>query len=511
MDFRAEAILEWLNGFESIQNLTDISGLYDSVVLGKALTEIDPFFADLQFTIPTVEGEIISWTEKASNLDKIKLALETYYTNLLLKGFKVNDDIDTCAIANGRGLDDFFNLMELICGAAAMCTNHAHFDQIVLKLSPASQSYLKDLRENSFINTYDLDNGKDDISDLSNDSDSSDNDSGNDLLLPSSHIIDRATAQGDSLFLKHHLETKAALQIQKKITREDEAEKAHLKQIINSLTAANKSLQKAVSTKGTHEIRTEEELLVAQTAITTLQLEVASLTTRVQSAESLCSDLKQHIQSTQEEVNAAREANHELIKAKEIVEIYKQKVDCLSPVLAINEHLEASLEESQAQLEAVERAVSTRIQLEEQMKATDLEDLQIEHERVKTYYLSQKEELIALIECNHQLKEELDAKTLLLADHEKLQDELSLQCLHSLELEQKVDTHQVVFRQYKTLLKDTYKIIQELQSEPKHHSSPSSMKKKKKVSTPIALPSPAATSAPSPFETLTNTEDRHLL
>ena len=290
-DHRAEAILAWMNCFDAVEGLIDISDLYDSAMLGKVLTEMDPFFSDLQYVL--VAGEDISWTEKASNLDKIKLALTTYYSRILRKGFKVEDDIDTSAIAKGRGFADFINLMELVCGVGVMCTNHTHFDQQILKLSPESQLFLQELRENIGINTYDLIDIKDDMSDISNGSDTvsdsdfnaySDDDANGNCSFPLSPNNAKGKDQQGSL-LQRHLQTTATLEIQKNIIREYEAEKNHHLQLITSLREENSSLQAEAHTQSTQAMTLTEQARALQ----------ASNDTSVYPITLLCSP-KHHIQ-----------------------------------------------------------------------------------------------------------------------------------------------------------------------------------------------------------------------
>lgn len=495
MDHRAAALLAWINGFESVaqDGLVDISDLCESTVLRRVLVEIDPFFSALDSAL--VEGADLTWSEKASNLDKIKLALDTYYAKVLLKGLKVEDDIDTSAIAKGRGFDDFVNLMELVCGAAALCMKHALFDRHNLKLSETSQLYLRELRENIVTNTYDINDDKNVVSDLSDDGccSESDSDSTESLSLSPSKTKERARVQEESL-LSCHLRTKADLEIQKTTIRKNEAEKIHLNSVISSLRATNLSLQETALEQSTKALKLEEQVCATLAANTALQHKIAFLATEKQAAESRCSSLANAISSMQEEVKSAKELKLELEKAQELVDMYKHKVECLTPVLAINEHLEASLKDTQAQLEAVEMAVSTRIRLEGKHKTTDLEDMKKAHQQMAKDLSSSKEQLKSVTASNEVLKEELKAKELLVSEHEKLQDELSLQYIHSMKQEQTINSHKAIFLQYKTLIKDTYQIIENLRAKEKKHSTSPSKKKKK---TPTLTP--ASTTANNTF------------
>ena len=488
-DPRATAIVEWINSFDAVSESVDnggegggVSSLFDCVLVSKALHEIDPFFSDLEILLRIEKnGNNQNWKECC--VSKVVVALDTFYSDVLKKGLKVRDRIDPSAIVNYNCLDDFVNLMELVYGATAMCDNHEVFDERLHSLSQSTQDFFRELKDNVFTNTFDLvdDIGsEDDISDISGGSGSDhDVDSGS---YPGWHAVrptlpeNNGNRSSEDFLLKQYLATKDEMGIQEKAVVDYEDEVRQLKQTIENLTTTNLALRESLTAEQTcQDTQSSEKLKMINDA---LHSEISTLADRANLAESQCLELQKDMELMLKDVQPVRELKYQLAKANEVIATQTIKLDCLSPVVAINEHLENSLKETQEQLEEVEMAVSTRLRLEEELRTHDLEDLQQQHERLKQSFTEQQEEVQRLVTENEKLRGETVSSQSLIAENENMKDELSLQYIKCMKMEQKLNSHQELFQQYKVLIHDSYTIIKNLECENKLLKLSSPEKKK---------------------------------
>jgi chromosome segregation ATPase len=247
-----------------------------------------------------------------------------------------------------------------------------------------------------------------------------------------------------------------------------------LERRVADLTAANKSLQETAATKRIQEKETKKQQRALAAVNADMHEEIASLEVKLKDVELKCITLDEDACRMKEKADVAKETQRELVKVESTLVAYKHKLELLRPLVVINQDLESSLSDTRSQLEELELAVSTRIRLEEQNRETDLEELQTKQLQkvvsslqaeltLSTDSYSRLEE--ELSDANSQLREEKKARQTLATDCDRLQDDLSLQCVRSMKLEQTIETHQSIFRQYKVLIKDTYHIISELEED----------------------------------------------
>lgn len=158
MEDHEQAIIAWVNTFESGAQCTDLSQLSDGIMIADILNEIVPFY----FEKGTMNTETAgNWALAAGNLRKLLRTLDGYFRTVLFKEISMNVDVN--AIVKSNNTAEILNLLELVVGVAVQCDDKTTFIQNILSLDNLSQYVFKSLIEQVLARAKDIDeNGEGD-------------------------------------------------------------------------------------------------------------------------------------------------------------------------------------------------------------------------------------------------------------------------------------------------------------------------------------------------------------
>ncbi len=148
--------MEFLQQFPTLSDtpLNSLSDLSDGVALFEALAEVSLDHFD-PFSIARGIGE--NWALKLTNLRKLMIHLEMYYSEELAKSFNF-ESIDIAGIA--RSADDseaqIATLFGLVAVAAVRSEDRCVFEQRIMCMSAESQAEMNDMVAETMIKVRDL-------------------------------------------------------------------------------------------------------------------------------------------------------------------------------------------------------------------------------------------------------------------------------------------------------------------------------------------------------------------
>mmetsp|Transcript_15944 Transcript_15944/g.26848 ORF Transcript_15944/g.26848 Transcript_15944/m.26848 type:complete len:728 (+) Transcript_15944:127-2310(+) len=154
MEENEQAILDWVNTFEISGECTKLSDLSDGLILADILCEICPAYFERD-SLNNADEVVDNWALAAGNVRKILRMLDGYFETVLGKHIDTSH-VDASSIAKTSDVDELWNLLELVVGAAVMCEDRDMFIQNIFSLGSHSQAVLKALVEQGMSRVEDI-------------------------------------------------------------------------------------------------------------------------------------------------------------------------------------------------------------------------------------------------------------------------------------------------------------------------------------------------------------------
>lgn len=388
MDDNERAVLTWIATFGLSERVDSLIDLVDGSILSQILHVItNDYFSVLS---KDTQNE---WTNRASNIETILLAMRDYYMQELGVDIDISG-LDIKEITREYNPDQMMYLLELVLGIAVQCSTKSVFIRAIISLDLVTETVLKSMIEN---------------------------------VLNNSHPCLHGGATRTLRYGGTEENSEALLRAQEMV-KHLQGERQRFVDAITTLSATNTTLTetnaevnkrlavyesdmendggrnaKGISTAAQYEIdNLKQDMDLKNIEVEELKDELYNLNMRLTTTKEALTKAEATANMMVDEVDVARDKAARLIKAENTIEKYQKRLEEFSSLKKINKELEEKLDEyldKINQLEDSSKNLNAVNRVGEQYK-----DKALEEERLRLEALSHLQMKEAEIE---QLKADL--------------------------------------------------------------------------------------------------------